>query len=195
MTDLTPLPVNTRLMSRCAEMLALPHAVCRRRQCHRKNACYWHFRKSGEPCCLRNLTGQQRAAFDALYAEAIAVLRQVRASQLPDFAPPDPERRALQDAAIELVRSELPAEYRPRFEEWRRGREAAHLPLEGEERSAQRSNRSSESIAATNARSESEGPVARSSVNAALSPHPGASLLGDEPRVSSRSGNPASRGG
>ncbi|TKT42570.1 hypothetical protein FDR95_28700 [Rhizobiaceae bacterium LC148] len=42
----------------------------------------------------------------------------------------------------------------------------------GEERSAQRSNRSSESIAATNARSESEGPVAALSRMARLPPPP-----------------------
>ncbi|OHV76669.1 hypothetical protein [Rhizobium sp. LCM 4573] len=126
MTDPTPLPVNSRLMSRCAEMLALPHKVCRRRDCRRRNACYWHFRKSGEPCCLRNLTGPQRAAFDALYAEVLAVVQRYQSAQLPDFAPPDPERRALRDAAIELVRSELPAEHRPRFEEWRRRRNTGH---------------------------------------------------------------------
>ena len=52
-----PLSVQTRLMVHTAEMLALPHLVCRRRDCRRRNACHWHFSGNGEPCCLRNLTG------------------------------------------------------------------------------------------------------------------------------------------
>ncbi|URK87567.1 hypothetical protein LP421_06195 [Rhizobium sp. RCAM05350] len=55
-----PLPVQTRLMVHTAEMLALPHLVCRRRDCRRRNACHWHFSGNGEPCCLRNLTAAQR---------------------------------------------------------------------------------------------------------------------------------------
>ena len=122
MTDPTSLPVDTRLMSRCAEMLALPHAVCRRRQCHRRNTCYWHF-NSGEPCCLSNLTGPQRATFDALYSELLAVIRRYQSGHAPDFTSPDPERRALQDAAAEIIRALLSAKALPPFETWWRSRE------------------------------------------------------------------------
>ena len=46
------LTVHTKLMAHTAEMLALPHFACRRRDCRRRNACFWHFKGSGEPCCL-----------------------------------------------------------------------------------------------------------------------------------------------
>ncbi len=71
MSDSKPPPVQTTietaLASRTAEMLALPHMVCRRRGCRRRNACWWHFKANGEPCCLRNLTAEQRRLFDQVY--------------------------------------------------------------------------------------------------------------------------------
>ncbi|MDX3925320.1 MAG: hypothetical protein QHC90_05845 [Shinella sp.] len=124
MPDPNPLPVNTELMARCADMLAMPQLACRRRSCKRGKKCGWRFPASGEPCCLANFDGAQRAAFDALYAEALAVRRQAISSwYVLDIASPDPERRALQDAAVEIMRTRLEGKALPRFDKWRRKRE------------------------------------------------------------------------
>jgi hypothetical protein len=122
-----PLPVHTKLMAHTAEMLALPHLACRRRDCRRKNACYWHFRASGEPCCLRNLDAEQRRLFDELYEQAL-LIREHGGHQGLMYAWRDPEQRPLQDTGVDIARATIPARDKRRFDAFRRDRERIGLP-------------------------------------------------------------------
>jgi hypothetical protein len=122
-----PLPVYTDLMARTAEMLALPHLVCRRRDCRRRNSCYWHFSESGEPCCLRNLTVGQRRLFDELYEQAIQICKHGGYSGLM-YNWGGAVQRALQDAGVEIARTVVPAPDKRRFDAFRRDRERIDPP-------------------------------------------------------------------
>lgn len=121
------LPVHTRLMTRTAEMLALPHLACRRRDCRRRNACHWHFKASGEPCCLRNLDPEQRRLFDELYEQAL-LIRDNGGRHGLMYAWGNPVHRPLQDAGVDIARTVIPARDKPRFDAFRRDREQITPP-------------------------------------------------------------------
>ncbi|MGK9055133.1 hypothetical protein [Neorhizobium petrolearium] len=104
-------PMDTGLAARTAEILAVPHMVCRRRDCRRRNACRWHFKSNREPCCLRNLTAEQRQVFDAVYEEA-RFAEGFLGSGSHFFEARDGERRMLDDVAIEIARTS-PSRWRP----------------------------------------------------------------------------------
>ncbi len=123
-----PLPVDTKLMTHTAEMLALPHLACRRRDCRRRNACHWHFKASGEPCCLRNLTDDQRRLFDELYDQALRI-REHGGHQGLMYVWGNPMQRALQDAGVEIARTVIPPRDKRRFDAFRRDRERIDPPL------------------------------------------------------------------
>ena len=117
-----PLPVHTRLMARTAEMLAMPHLACHRRNCRRKNACDRYFKATREPCCLRNLTTAQRQIFDEFYGQALIILEHGGHQGLT-YAWGDPMQRALLDAAVEIARTAVPPHDKRRFDAFRRERE------------------------------------------------------------------------
>ena len=95
--------INTRLATRTAEMLALPHQVCRRRDCRRNNACSWHRNANGEPCCLINLTAEQRAIFDDVY-RAARFAQGFLGTNPEYFQAQAGEQRELVDLAIAIAR-------------------------------------------------------------------------------------------
>ncbi len=117
-----PLPVHTRLMARTAEMLAMPHLACRRRDCRRKNTCFWHFKNSGEPCCLHNLTAAQREIFDEFYRQALIILEHGGHQGLT-YTWGNPGKRAFLDVCVELARTAVPPHDKRRFDAFRRDRE------------------------------------------------------------------------
>ena len=117
-----PLSLQTWLMARTAEMLAMPHLACHRRNCRRKNACDWHFKNSGEPCCLRNLAAAQRQIFDEFYRQAQIILEHGGHQGLT-YTWGNPEQRALLDAAVEIARTAVPPHDKRRFDAFRRDRE------------------------------------------------------------------------
>ncbi|MCF6370795.1 hypothetical protein [Rhizobium halophilum] len=114
MSDAKPPAYDAQLAARTAEALALPHLVCRRRACRRKNRCLWCFRSTGERCCMRNLTAEQRRIFDTVYHEANAAWH---------FLGTDPHwfetlegpRRAADDLGIAIARTHS---HRWRSEKW-----------------------------------------------------------------------------
>ncbi|MFB9952671.1 hypothetical protein ACFFP0_27815 [Rhizobium puerariae] len=123
-------PIETWLAARTAEMLALPHMVCRVRDCRRRNSCHWHFKSNNEPCCLRNLTAEQRKLFDAVYEEARSAEGFLGwDSHL--YETPHGKRRMLDDMAIEIARTS-PNRWRPEiWDAARRRREKTLPPAEG----------------------------------------------------------------
>ena len=122
------LDVHTKLMAHTAEMLALPHLACRRRDCRRRNACFWHFKGSGEPCCLRNLTAGQRRLFDELYEHVLRVRRHGGYQSPLLVTWDDAEERSLEDAGIEIARANVPPGDKRRFDAFRRDREREKRP-------------------------------------------------------------------
>ncbi|KGD94431.1 hypothetical protein [Rhizobium sp. YS-1r] len=119
-------PIKTWLAARTAEMLALPHMACRRRDCRRRNTCYWHFKSNKEPCCLRNLTAEQRKLFDVVYEEA-RFAEGFFGSDSHLFDARDGGRRMLADMAIEIARTS-PHRWRPEIWDAARRRRAKTLP-------------------------------------------------------------------
>jgi hypothetical protein len=95
--------IDTKLASRTAEMLALPHQVCRRRCCRRNNACSWHRNANGEPCCLINLTAEQRAIFDEAY-RAARFAQNFFGTNPEYFKGQAGEQKALDDLGIAIAR-------------------------------------------------------------------------------------------
>ena len=71
---------------RVAEMLALPHMICRRRRCRRNGRCWYHFAASKEPCCLNNLNASQYAIFEELResSQLIVITHQKRTMEAAD---------------------------------------------------------------------------------------------------------------
>jgi hypothetical protein len=108
-----------------ADMLAMPHRVCRQRGCRRRKACSWDCTASGEPPCLRNWKVGERRAFDELYADAAHVRENWR-SLIPH--PADATRRDLRDGAVSIVRSVIPRSEWRRFASWLRDRDARAFP-------------------------------------------------------------------
>ncbi|MGK6313822.1 hypothetical protein [Neorhizobium sp. DT-125] len=119
-------PIKTYLAARTAEMLALPHMVCRRRDCRRRNSCYWHFKSSNEPCCLLNLTAEQRKLFDTVYERA-RFAEGFLGSDSHFFEARDGERRMLDDVAIEIARTS-PDRWRPEIWDAARRKREKRLP-------------------------------------------------------------------
>lgn len=113
--------IDANLAGHTADMLALPHMACWRRDCRRRNRCYWHFASRGEPCCLKNLTKDERRAFDELYADAVLVRDNWRGLNL---IPATQRKRDLRDAAFAIVRAALPRCDRRRFAARMRARAA-----------------------------------------------------------------------
>ncbi len=125
-----PHPIDTWLAARTAEMLALPHMVCRQRDCRRRNSCYYHFKANNEPCCLLNLTAQQREVFDAVYDQA-RFAQSFLGSDSHLFEARHGEPRMLDDVAIEIARMS-PSRWRPEiWDAARRKREKTLPPAEG----------------------------------------------------------------
>lgn len=118
-------PVDTRLATRVAEMLAMPHLVCGRRDCRRDNACEHYYPDTGLPACVRDLFEEERPVFDALYADALLVREHWRGL---DLMPADAEQRELRDAAFAVVRADLPRKDWRAFARRLRVRQAHALP-------------------------------------------------------------------
>lgn len=122
MSDTKPPAIDAQLAARTAEALALPHLVCRHRECRRKNRCIWCFRSTGERCCMRNLTAEQRRIFDVVYHEANAAWH---------FLGTDPHwfetrkgaRRAADDLGIAIARTHPGRWRREKWDAERRARE------------------------------------------------------------------------
>ena len=70
MSETSQPAIDTHIAARTADSLALPQMVCRHRDCRRKNRCSWFFQTTSEPCCLRNLTDDERRIFDTVYRDA-----------------------------------------------------------------------------------------------------------------------------
>ena len=121
-----PRTIDTWLAARTAEMLALPHAICRRRDCRRRNSCYWHFRSNNEPCCLQNLCAEQREVFDAIYNRA-HFAQSFLGSDSHLFEARHSEQRLLDDVAIEIARMS-PSRWRPEIWDAARRRRGKMLP-------------------------------------------------------------------
>ncbi|MDR6818934.1 hypothetical protein J2X76_004116 [Neorhizobium sp. 2083] len=124
MSDRKPPPLETYLAARTAEMLALPQMACRRRDCRRRNECYWHFNANGEPCCLNNLNAGQRRAFDELYDQARRIRDHGGWNERLMYASRYPIRRALEDAGLDIANTMIHKSDRKRWNAFRRKREA-----------------------------------------------------------------------
>jgi hypothetical protein len=99
---------DTELMARTAEMLDLPRLVCRRRSCRRAGRCGWHFPKSGEPCCLADLTPALRRLFNEVCARAEVARDLAGEGGCILLASPFLRERMIEDAAVEIARPLLP---------------------------------------------------------------------------------------
>ena len=104
------------LMHVTAEMLAMPQLVCHRKNCRRKRCCNRVITSTRDAACVHFLPPAQRAVFDELYRTVILF-----ADDIADAYPSrDPEKRALEEAAIEIIRATRTR--RPRmarkFDEW-----------------------------------------------------------------------------
>jgi hypothetical protein len=104
------------LMRVTAEMLAMPQLACRLKDCRRKRRCDRVITSTRDAACVHFLPPAQRAVFDTLYKTVILI-----ADDIPDAYPArDPEKRALEEAAIEIIRATRIR--RPRmarkFDEW-----------------------------------------------------------------------------
>ena len=125
MPENKPPPIKTHIAARTAEMLGLPQLVCRRRDCRRNHCCRWNFPSTGEPCCLRNLTVEQRRLFDVVYHDANAASH---------FLGTDPyrfealagARRAADDLAIAIARTDP---HRRQWQQWDAARRAREKRL------------------------------------------------------------------
>lgn len=121
-------PTDTPLMSRTAEMLALPAMACRRRDCRRNGQCSWHFTETGEPCCLAEPDAGQRR----LYDQFLALVRDARDfGSWPSkviFASPYRAERELQDAAVEAARPLVAKRARRAFRAFERVRDRQPPP-------------------------------------------------------------------
>jgi len=104
------------LMRVTAEMLAMPERACRLRNCRRKRRCSRIMTRTRDAVCVHRLPPAQHAVFEELYEKVILI-----ADDIPDAVPaPDPEARALEEAAIEIIRATRAR--RPRmarkFDDW-----------------------------------------------------------------------------
>ncbi|WP_105382138.1 hypothetical protein [Neorhizobium alkalisoli] len=125
-----PRRIDTWLAARTAEMLALPHMVCRQRDCRRRNSCHWHFKSDNEPCCLQNLSAEQREVFDAIYDWA-RLAQSFLGSDSYLFEARHGEQRMLDDVAIEIARMSPNRWTSEIWDAARRRREKKLPPAEG----------------------------------------------------------------
>ncbi|MCF3639872.1 hypothetical protein LXM94_07810 [Rhizobium sp. TRM95111] len=88
------------LMRRTAEVLDLPHTVCRRRSCRRANRCRWSFRETGMPCCRANLTPSRRWGFDAIVDLAARMRDNGGRSEAMTYASRHADERLLENLAV-----------------------------------------------------------------------------------------------
>ncbi|HEX5935283.1 MAG TPA: hypothetical protein VFY63_14060 [Pseudorhizobium sp.] len=134
MSDTKPPAIDTRLAARTAEALALPHLVCRRRGCRRKNRCLWCFRSTGERCCMQNLTAEQRRIFDVVY-HAAHFAKGFLGTDPHHFEAREGRQRALDDMAIAIARTSPERWNRKEWDAARREREKRMAARkDGEER-------------------------------------------------------------
>ncbi|MBX9458488.1 MAG: hypothetical protein KL863_21965 [Rhizobium sp.] len=96
---------RTLLLHSTAEALALPQMVCGRRICRRGHRCTYVAVDESLPACLSDLSVEQHAAFDALFALV------ARIAEGWDRARPssDPTRRTEEILAIRIVQCSLPS--------------------------------------------------------------------------------------
>lgn len=111
---------------RVAEMLALPHMVCRRRRCRRNGRCWYHFAASKEPCCLNNLNASQYAIFEELRADTEHVASRWRLLTLPHGT--SSVTKEVRELSIDILYRLLGKANRGRFTEWRRKRALEMTP-------------------------------------------------------------------
>ena len=122
MSDNKPPAIKSLLAARTAEALPLPHLVCRRRQCRRKNRCLWSFRSTGERCCMRNLTAEQRRIFDVVYHDANQA-QYLLGTHPHWFEACEGAQRTRNDLAIEIARTDPDRWRREQWDAARRARE------------------------------------------------------------------------
>jgi hypothetical protein len=125
MSDFSPARRLT-IAKRVAEMLALPHRVCRHRTCRRAHLCRYYFAHSGQPACLNNLDTAQRAIFEELRADTEHVASRWGFLMLPHYT--SSVSKEVREMAIEIVHSLLGKADLGRFTEWRRKRAAEMAP-------------------------------------------------------------------
>ncbi len=113
-------PFDTALAARTAEAMALPLMLCRHRDCRRGQRCRWHFKSTGEPCCLRNLDPAQRKLFDRIYREARSA-KGFLGSNSEDFDTRSGPQRLSDDLSIAIARH-VASRWRP--EQWDAARRA-----------------------------------------------------------------------
>jgi hypothetical protein len=114
-------PIDTTLAARTAEALALPLMVCRHRNCRRGQRCRWHFKSTGEPCCLERLTAAQRAIFNQIY-RAADYTKKYLATDSEDFEATTGIMRVLDETAIAIARNDRLAYRRDQWDAARRER-------------------------------------------------------------------------
>lgn len=122
-----PKEFSTIRLARVLELLAVPQMLCRRRSCRRKGRCSWHFRSTGERCCMRNLNAEQRALVEAIHDKTSMIIYFGRAEK-ELYASEWSELRDLEDAAVEVARCVCPDHYRKSFNAFLRARAKAPPP-------------------------------------------------------------------
>ena len=122
MSDAKPPAIDAQLAARTAEALALPQLVCRSRACRRQNRCLWFFRSSGERCCMRNLTAEQRRVFDVVYHDADVAWHWL-GTDPHWFAAREGEGRTRDDLGIAIARAHTHRWWREKWDAERRARE------------------------------------------------------------------------
>ena len=120
MSDTKPPAIKRHLAALTAEALGLPHLICRRRDCRRNNRCRWHFRSTDEPCCLRNLTADQRRNFNDAYLDANEAVHFL-STDPHRFEAREGDRRTRDELAIAIARTDP---HRWRREQWDAARRA-----------------------------------------------------------------------
>jgi len=114
--------IDRIFLTRTAEALALPQMVCGRRHCRRASACRFYFTDTGEPCCLQNLSPEQRRIFDEVCEKADRVRSGLGIIGLT-YASPTHGMRALEDIAVEIARATFRRGEGKRWNAARRARE------------------------------------------------------------------------
>jgi len=110
-------------MRSVAEALAMPERLCLKRACRREHACLYIRGDMPEPMCLTRLWPWERAMFD----EVLRAVADIHDGAGPQRPSDDPARRALDEAAGDIVRAiigEMP-DIAPRFAAWRASYQAA----------------------------------------------------------------------
>jgi hypothetical protein len=80
-------PLSLNLARRTADLLRIPHLVCRKRSCRRAGFCRWAGRETNLPYCLRNLDMNQLGLFMLRYEELSAAGTRPASAGSPPEAP------------------------------------------------------------------------------------------------------------